>query len=75
MNREKPPTVLTPWVKGEPLAYECSQCCRLFLLPEDQTPKEGVAELRAALKEHVHKGYPEGSDETKGSAGDPTGKT
>lgn len=49
----KPRLVLAIWANGEPLAYKCSQCCQEFLLPEDRTPKEGMAELWAAFQEHI----------------------
>jgi hypothetical protein len=51
--------VLTDWVKGEPLAYKCSLCGQVFLLPDDRNPKEGVAELWAAFRDHVQAQHPE----------------
>jgi hypothetical protein len=60
-KKEKPRLVLIPWVKGKALAYKCSRCCQEFLLPEDRTPKEGVAELWEAFSEHVDKEHGEGA--------------
>ena len=50
-SREKPRLVVTEWVKGEPVAYQCSLCGQL--LPEDRVPKEAAAELLAAFHQHV----------------------
>lgn len=52
-SSEKPRLVVTTWVKGEPIAYQCSLCGQNFLLPDDQTPKEAAAELQAAFHQHV----------------------
>ena len=52
MPKEKPRLVMTG-AKGEPMAYECSLCGQLFLLPGDRSPKEAAAELMAAFQEHV----------------------
>lgn len=49
---EKPHLVMTE-DKGEPMAYKCSLCGQLFLLPDDRSPKEAAAELLAAFQEHV----------------------
>jgi len=49
---EKPHLVMTDG-KAEPLAYRCSLCGQLFLLPDDRIPKEAAAELLAAFQEHV----------------------
>jgi hypothetical protein len=64
---EKLCLVLTCWVRGQPFFYQCSQCGRLFVLPEDRTPKEGASELWAAFKEHVQEEHPEDAESTKGS--------
>jgi hypothetical protein len=74
-KREKPRLLLIPWVKGEPLAYRCSRCCQVFLLPEDRTPKEGAAEVWAAFWEHVDKEHRDGARRTEGSGDDASGKT
>ena len=52
-SSEKPRLVVTEWVKDEPVAYQCSLCGQIFLLPDDRTPKEAAAELRAAFHQHV----------------------
>ncbi len=49
---EKPRLVMTG-SKDEPMNYQCSQCGQLFILPDDQTPKEAAAELLAAFQDHV----------------------
>ena len=54
----KPQLVITDWIRGEPIAYQCSLCGKKFLLPEDRSPKEGVAELFAAFNEHVTERHP-----------------
>ncbi len=59
MATERPQLVIADWIKGEPIAYKCSLCGQTFLLPEDQTPKEGVAELWAAFNDHVGEAHPE----------------
>jgi hypothetical protein len=50
---ERPQLVISPWVKGEPIAYRCSVCGRIFLLPEDRNAKEAMAELWATFGDHV----------------------
>ena len=52
MPKEKPRLVMTG-AKGEPMAYECSLCGQLFLLPDDRSPKEAAAELMITFQEHV----------------------
>lgn len=52
-SNEKPRLVVTDWVKGEPVAYRCSSCSQVFLLPDDRSAKEAAAELIAAFHEHV----------------------
>ena len=56
---EKPQLRMTRWVKGEPMAYECSLCGQTFLLPEDRPPKQGAAEVWAAFNDHVRREHPE----------------
>jgi hypothetical protein len=63
---EQPRLVMTRWAKGVPLAYKCSRCEQTFILPEDQTPKEGVVELWAAFTEHVHEEHSAGAESAKG---------
>ena len=50
---EKPHLVVTNWVKGGPVTYECSRCGQIFLPPEDRNPKDAAKELLAAFHEHV----------------------
>ena len=64
---QEPRIILTSWVKGEPLAYQCSRCGQTFLLPEDRAPKEGAEELLAAFREHVVEVHHDGAARTKGS--------
>jgi hypothetical protein len=52
-SSEKPRLEVTEWVRGEPVAYKCSRCGQIFLLPDDQSPKEAAAELLAAFHDHV----------------------
>lgn len=55
----KPRLVMTGWAKGEPMAYECSRCGQVFLLPEDRRPRDAVAELWAAFNDHVREVHAE----------------
>jgi hypothetical protein len=50
---ERPKLVMTNWLRGEAIGYKCSLCSRVFLLPEDRSPKEAAAEVMDAFKEHV----------------------
>ncbi len=59
---ETPRLVVTAGAKGEPLAYQCSRCGQLFLLPEDRDPKDAAVELRAAFQDHLGE---EHADEAK----------
>ena len=59
---EKPRLVVTAWVKGEPIAYQCSLCGQNFLLPDDRAAKQAAAELVAAFHQHVRE---EHAGETK----------
>jgi hypothetical protein len=59
MSDEKPQLVMSSWEKGAPLIYKCSLCGQGFLLPEDRSPKEGVAELWAAFNDHVREKHAE----------------
>jgi hypothetical protein len=56
---EKPRLIMTDWCRGEAMVYECSRCGRVFILPEDRTPKEAAAELVAAFNDHVREAHPE----------------
>jgi hypothetical protein len=51
-SHEKPHLVMTG-AKGEPIAYQCSACGQIFLLPEDRSPKDAAKELLAAFQDHV----------------------
>lgn len=57
---DRPQLQLKPWIKGEPLSYKCSLCSHTFILPEDRTPKEGMAEVWAAFNEHVREEHTKG---------------
>lgn len=61
-SSEQPRLLVTEWVKGEPIAYQCSRCGQVFLLPDDQTPKEAAAELLGAFREHVREEHDEAKD-------------
>ena len=54
-----PQLVMASWIKGEPMVYQCSLCGQVFLLPEDRSPKEGVAELWSAFNDHVREVHAE----------------
>jgi hypothetical protein len=58
---EKPQLIITRWVKGKAMVYECSLCGQNFPLPEDRPPKEAVAEVWAAFNDHVRREHPEGA--------------
>jgi hypothetical protein len=58
---EKPRLVMTGG-KDEPMAYQCSLCGQLFLVPDDRSPKDAAAELLAAFHDHVGE---EHADEAK----------
>jgi len=45
--------VVRALVKGEPPVYRCSLCDQVFLLAEHGTPKETMAKLWRAFKDHV----------------------
>ncbi len=51
--------IVSPATSDGPFFYKCSLCEQQFLLPEDRTPKEAVAELWATFKEHVREEHPE----------------
>jgi hypothetical protein len=44
--------ILVP-AKTEATRYECSDCRRGFILPDDVTPKQAMEEVWAAFQEHV----------------------
>jgi hypothetical protein len=52
--------LLKPWIKGEPLSYQCSLCSQTFIPPEDRSPKEGMVEVQAAFNEHIHEEHADG---------------
>jgi len=60
---ENPHLVVTSWVKGEPMSYECSRCGQVFLLPEDRNPRDAAAELVAAFRDHVGEEHAEQADD------------
>ena len=35
------------------MAYKCSLCGQMFLLPEDRSPKKAAAEVMDAFREHL----------------------
>jgi len=59
---EKPRLVVTQWVKGQAITYQCSACGQIFILPDDRTSMEAAAELQAAFHEHIGEVH---GDETK----------
>jgi hypothetical protein len=59
---ENPHLVVTSWIKGEPMSYECSKCGQIFLLPEDRNPRDAAAELLEAFHEHVGEVHAEKAD-------------
>ncbi len=70
---ERPHLVMSPWIKGHEITYECSACGQIFVLPEDRSPKEAVTELRAAFQEHVRSEHSrEVNDEGGGAAAPPS---
>jgi hypothetical protein len=72
---EKPRLVLPRLAKGEPFDYQCSRCGQPFLLPEDRTPREAMAELWAAFNQHVQEAHPEDDESTEASGEDAWEKT
>lgn len=70
-----PRLIASTWMRGEPFAYECSRCGQRFLFPEDRSPKDGVAELWSAFREHVDEEHGAGAEWIKGSGNDASGKT
>ncbi len=54
------PTCSSNLKKGRgAIAYQCSVCRQRFVLPEDRSPKEAVAELWGAFKDHIREEHPE----------------
>jgi uncharacterized OB-fold protein len=60
---EKPKLIVTEWVKGEPMSYQCSKCGQIFLPPEDRDPKDAAEELLAAFHDHVGEEHAEKANE------------
>ena len=56
---EKARLVIKSAESGEPISYQCSSCGQRFVLPEDRSPKEAVAELWGAFKDHIREEHPE----------------
>jgi hypothetical protein len=50
---ERPYLVMSPWIKGHEITYECSGCGQIFVPPEDRSAKEAMTELMVAFQEHV----------------------
>ena len=50
---EKPQLVIKTQKAFEPIEYQCSLCDQRFILPEDRSPKEAVAEIWSAFKRHI----------------------
>ena len=47
---ERPHLVMSSWIKGHEITYECWASGQIFVPPEGRSPKEAMAELRAALQ-------------------------
>jgi hypothetical protein len=56
-SNKKPRLAVTSWC--EPVAYRCSLCGRVFLPPEDRSPKDAAVELLAAFQDHVEEVHAE----------------
>ena len=65
---EPPTLVMTNWLCGEAIAYKCSLCGQIFLLPEDRSPKEAAAEVMDAFKEHLREHH---GEKLYGEGGEP----
>ena len=50
---ERPRLVMSPWIKGRQMTYECSACGQVLVPPEDRAPMEAATELQAPFQEHV----------------------
>ena len=50
---ERPKLMISPWVSGEPLHYECSPCGHRFVLSDEGDPSVNAKDLWAAFTEHV----------------------
>lgn len=60
---ERPQLVMEASARGEAIVYKCSACGQMFLLPNEQTPKDAAAKLWAAWNQHVQEKH---SDEGAG---------
>lgn len=56
---EKPQLIVGYSDKRQPTQYMCSRDLQLFLLPDDQPPKEAAAELYRAVCEHLEQEHPD----------------
>jgi hypothetical protein len=56
---ETPHLVMTDWVRGTPVVYQCSLCRQKFMLPEDRTPRDAMVEVWAAFSDHVRENHPD----------------
>ena len=45
--------MIKTWKLGDPFAYLCSLCGQEFIVPEDRSAKEAMAELWEAFNEHA----------------------
>jgi uncharacterized OB-fold protein len=60
---------MSHWIKDHEITYECSACGRIFVPPEDRSPKEAMTELMGAFQEHVRSEHSvEANDEDGGAA-------
>jgi hypothetical protein len=56
---KKPQLIVSQWVRGQPLGYECSLCAQTFMLPEGLSPRESAARLIAEFQDHIKRIHPE----------------
>jgi len=57
----KPQLIVGVSGEHEAINYMCSCCSRAFPLPEDQSPKEAVANLYQSFRDHVELEHSESS--------------
>jgi hypothetical protein len=63
---KKPKLMVGPWVKGQSMFYCCSKCGRKFMLPEDLSPREAMAEILSAFRHSVREEHPEAGSSEQG---------
>jgi hypothetical protein len=56
---DKPQLIVSQWVRGQPLGYECSDCGHEFSLDENLDPTKAAARLIAAFRDHLVNVHPE----------------